>query len=483
MEKLINVLQEESENHYGLKNSLKLVDFLHEYNKTMNNNIKFTSQYNEILQNSSNLLKFNLLSQKKISLQIDLELSMKNKKNSDNNAILDLLSKLNESVNIKSNKLKFLNEDFSQYKNQFEQINLIIDDYKSKIIELTKQKKSCFNRINQITREMSQDDQKAPKTIKNELSKSNDGLTNAEKIRALQKKAKNIQFDINSMNSKISQSQLKLETITPIYESYKDDYEVLKEIIRTDEEKINVLDSQLKNQIKYDNSTTEFKKVDLKLYKHPPEIKREIKEINYELERIAIPNPVYNSQNPQDLTSIINKLEVFEKSLKTHELNLIITKDEEDYLESLLNFQKLELLINNLESLTKKFMREINLSLHFEILINENDQKFFIDIKFNRNEKDQIKFDDLTTPEKIFFIIVFYISIKLQNMSKKVIFSNLFLPIKYNKAGSIYRTIRKILPIFEREEGLSTINLIFIFSNLEMKKKIRNLTLTKFEES
>lgn len=483
MEKLINILLEESENLYGLGSSLKLVDFIQEYRKTINNNIKFASQYNEMLQNLCNLLKFNLLSQEKISLQKELEISVKNKKDSDNTAILDLLSKINESVNINKNKLKFLNEDFSRYKNQFEQINQTINDYKSKIIDLTKQKKYCFSKINQITRKMSQGDQEAPNISKNERSESNDGLTNAEKIRALQKKAKNIQFEINSINSNISQSQIKLAAITPIYESYKNDYLELKELISTEKQKINALKSELKIQIKDNNIIQDLMKTDLKLYKHPPEIEREIKDINYELEKISIPNTIYNSQNPSNLAIILNKLEDFEKSLKIHEFDLIITKDEEDYMENIVNFQKFEFLINNLESLIKKFMQEIKLSPHFEIVINENEQEFFIDVEFIRNNKKKIKFDGLTTPERIFFIIVFYLSIKLQNKSENIMFSNLFLPIKYNKAGSIYRTIRKILPIFEKEEVLSRINLVFIFSNLEMKKKINNLNLINLEES
>ncbi|GAG03919.1 unnamed protein product, partial [marine sediment metagenome] len=81
------------------------------------------------------------------------------------------------------------------------------------------------------------------------------------------------------------------------------------------------------------------------------------------------------------------------------------------------------------------------------------------------------------TPEKIFFCIVFYISIKIHINIENIIFSNLSIPSKYNKAGSILRTIRKILPVFEREEVLSKFNLIFIISNLEMKKEIKNLKI------
>lgn len=483
MEKLINILLEESENLNGLKRSLKLVDFIYKYRKTITNNIKFASQYNEILQNICNLLKLNLLSQEKISLQKDLEISKENKKNSDNSAFLDLISKLSESVNINRKKLEFLNEDFSQYKNQFEQVNQIINNYKSKILDLTEQKKKCFSQINQITREMSQGYQEAPNISKNERSETNDDLTNAEKIRSFQKKAQNIQFEINSINSKISQSQIKLETITPVYDSYKNDYQELKELIRTEKQKINVLESGLNSQIEDNITPPDLMQIDSKLYKHPPEIEREINDINYELKQISIPNTLYNSQNPQDLTAIINELAGFEKSLKINESDHIITKGEKSLIETLVNFQKFELLINNLESLIKKFMHEINISPHFEILINENEQKFFINIKFIRNEKEKEDFDGLTTPEKIFFIIAFYISIKLQNKSENIMFSNLFLPIKYNKAGSIYRTIRKILPIFEEEGVLSSINLIFIFSNLEMKKKIENLNLINLEQS
>ena len=66
---------------------------------------------------------------------------------------------------------------------------------------------------------------------------------------------------------------------------------------------------------------------------------------------------------------------------------------------------------------------------------------------------------------------------EIQVKNDNIIFSNLFIPSIYNKAGSIFRTIRKILPLFENEEDLSPFNLIFILSNLEMKKEIKNLKM------
>ena len=107
---------------------------------------------------------------------------------------------------------------------------------------------------------------------------------------------------------------------------------------------------------------------------------------------------------------------------------------------------------------------------------------FYIRSHFTRNNKEQITFDELTTPEKIFFIIICYISIEIQLKNKNIVFSNLFIPSNYNKAGSIFRTIRKILPLFESED-FAEFNLIFILSNLEMKKEIKNLKIITIQEN
>ena len=103
-------------------------------------------------------------------------------------------------------------------------------------------------------------------------------------------------------------------------------------------------------------------------------------------------------------------------------------------------------------------------------------------IKFQLNffqvrKKTTLSFNELTTPEKVFFVIVFYISIKIMLNFKNIIFSNILLPTTYNKRGSIFRTIRKILPVFEKENNLKNVNLIFILSNLIMKEQIKNLNV------
>jgi hypothetical protein len=85
----------------------------------------------------------------------------------------------------------------------------------------------------------------------------------------------------------------------------------------------------------------------------------------------------------------------------------------------------------------------------------------------------------LTTPEKIFFIISFFISVKILFNSKNIIFSNLFILPAYNKGGSIYRTIRKIIPLFETEENLSNVRITLLMSNLKLNKDIEKLKIIK----
>ena len=163
--------------------------------------------------------------------------------------------------------------------------------------------------------------------------------------------------------------------------------------------------------------------------------------------------------------------------------DIIINTTEKEISECLEQFRELENTLNEIEFLINKFLSEINLKSGFKIILQNDDRSFSIKIEFTRKDKEKANFDELTTPEKIFFIIVFYISIKLYFKTENIIFSNVSILSEYNKAGSIYRTIRKILPKFEIEEDLSKINLIFILSNLELKKEIKNLKITTIKES
>lgn len=479
VEKFIGFLQEGIVKNHKLLKILNLLDFIHEYRKIVSNNITFSSQYNEIVQNLINILKYNVLFKKKESLLKNLELTEQHKKSSDITAINDLVKKLNESLTNNKNKLGFLEEDYFQWKNQVDQIKKTINQHNLKIQELTKRKKKYFSQINSITREMEGDTQELKKELIDKASETNSNLTNAEKIKNFQKKAKEIQYEINNIKSKISQTQIKLDELNPIFEIYKNDYQVVLEMITKEEEKIIDLQSELKNKIK-DNEIVPVQDLDLNDFKSlrsSLEIEEEIKKVDAELNNIVITDDMYNLQKPGDLSSIIAKLSELDEKTKNHESEIIINVNENEISECFEQFRKFEIIINEIAFFINKFLPEINLKSHFRILISSDDKEFFIDIKFIRNDKERVNFDELTTPEKIFFIIIFYISVKLHIRNEKIIFSNVSILSKYNKAGSIYRTIRKILPIFEMEDVLSKFNLVFIISNLELQKEIKNLKI------
>ena len=485
IEKYIAFLQEESVECHDLLKSRRLLNFIYEYRKIVSSNIVLFSQYNEVVDNLILILRYNLLFKKKESLLKELELSKQYKKSSDITASTDLIKKLNESLAINKKKLKFLEEDYFQRKNQVDQIKKTISEYNSKIQELTKQKKQYFSHINKITREMSGDPPESKKELTNNITESGTKITNAEKIKNFQKKAKEIQFEITKIKSKKSQTQFKLEEITLVFEIYEKDYQELVELINNEEKRIIDLQSELKNKIKDEENKLiqDLDLIDLKSFKPSQEIKDDLKKTESELNNIILPKDFNTPQNPNDLSPITKKLRDVEEKIKNQESNILITINEKDILESFEEFRRLENDLNEIESLVNKFLTEINIKSQLRIIVNVDNTEFFIECIFIRNDKEKVNFEGLTTPEKIFFIITFYISIKINIKIENIIFSNVSILSKYDKAGSIYRTIRKILPILEMEDKLSKFNLIFIISNLELKREIKNLKINTIQES
>ena len=222
--------------------------------------------------------------------------------------------------------------------------------------------------------------------------------------------------------------------------------------------------------------------MDLKSIRSKQEIEEAIKNTTSELKSILIPNNLIDSQNPEDLSLMIKKLNHINNTVSALEKDGRLNMGESELEEIFKSFQKLEMVISDLEHLVNIFSAKINLKSHFQILLSDNNKNFYVQSSFTRNNKEQLTFDELTTPEKIFFIIICYISIEIQLKNNNIIFSNLFIPSNYNKAGSIYRTIRKILPLFESDDFVE-FNLIFILSNLEMKKEIKNLKVITILEN
>ncbi len=478
LKKFMGIYLERLDNSSNLERGLALISLLNEFHDLMKKNIEIVSQYSEVLESVISLLRFNSFLKEKENFLKELEITEEYKKSSDNAAISDLLKKLNKAINDNKKKLKYLEEDYSQRKNQIDQINKTIKNYELKVKDLTKQKKEFFSQINKITREMSGSPIKE-KEESNLFPEIDDSLTNAQKIKAFQKKAKDVQSEINELNLKIGETKLKFNEFNPLYEIYKRDYEKLKDMIKTDEQRVEDLQVELKDNImeNKNGSHKNFNGIDLKSVRSKQDIEDDIKKTDEELKIISIPEDLYDLQNPEDLSRIKEKLNDIVNNLKIHKSEIKIEKNEGQIRETFESFQRLEIIIDELESLINKFLQEINLRSNFRIHLSNDNKSFFIKIGFIRNNREKITFNELTTPEKIFFIIIYYISIELQVKNDNIIFSNLFIPSIYNKAGSIFRTIRKILPLFENEEDLTNFNLIFILSNLEMKKEIKNLKI------
>jgi hypothetical protein len=413
----------------------------------------------------------------------ELEITERYKQSSDIIAITDLLQKLDESMDGNKKKLKYLEEDYIKRKNQKDQFTITIDDHNSRIQELTKLKKDCFSLINKITREMS-GNPISQKEKSEGMVEIDDNLTNAQKIKALQKKAKEAQFETRVLSLKLDEVKLRYEEFNPLYQTYKQDYQKLNKLIKNDANKIEALQVKLKEKIKANNkdSYPKYEKIDFKSIRSKQEIEEEIKNTNSELKSITIPNELIDSQNPRDFSRIIERLNQINDTASVMENSVKLSKNESELEMIFESFQKLEIIINDLEDLINIFSSKINLQSRIQVLLSDNNKKFYIRLSFTRNNKEQITFGELTTPEKIFFIIICYISIEIQLKNNNIVFSNLFIPSNYNKAGSIFRTIRKILPLFESDDFLE-FNLIFLLSNLEMKKEIKNLSVITIHEN
>ena len=465
--------------------SKKLLKIIHEYRKNVYCNIEISSKYNEIIKNFISLLRNHIFIRRKEYLCKELEIAERLRKSSDITASTDLLKKLNESLTNNKNKLKFLEEDYFQRKHQIDQLRTKINKFNSKIQELNKQKKQCFSQINRITREMTVNTQEPEDDSNNNIEDAGVKLTNAEKIKNFQKKAKEIQVDINKIKSKKSQTQLKLEEKVPLFDTYEKDYRSLLELINTEENRIIDLQSDLKYKIKDEENkvSQDIDLTDFKTIRTSQSIINDLEKIDSELNNIIIPKEFGDPQNLNNLSLITKKLRDLEEKLKVHESEIKITVNETEIHECFEQFRILENYFDDIENIINKFLSVINIQAQIGILVDNDNQNFYVELKFIRNEKENVNFEGLTTPEKVFFIITFYLSIELHIQKEYIIFSNVSILSKYNKAGSIYRTIRKILPVFEMDDALASFNLIFIISNLELKKEIKNLKINVIQES
>jgi chromosome segregation ATPase len=483
MNSFIELFEYQLQKYSNLNKSLKLLKIIKDSLKIININSNLIKRVNTLIQSVLNIINYNSLIKKREILEKQKKKSEFKQISGDLTAKTDLLNKLNESLKKNKKKLKYTKEDFQYLQNQRNQILSNMNNYKEKIRELNKNKKDCFTQINRITREMSYPDQKNKNDDLSFGINDTKSYSKAEAIKSLQRQAKEYQYEINQLNKKLNELKLKLDHINPSYQTIEADYNSLLNSIKKDEERLNKITKELEDKL---NRNEEWKEFEISAYdslKSKKDIENEIKEISNELNLLNGKITYLDHEHPKNLSEVIKELteinEHFNKNIK----DMSMPYENDEIIESIENFRKVENLYSELEDLVNKFLIEINLETKFQIAISEDFNNFFLKTSFIRSNKENIIFEELTTPEKIYFVMIFYISIKLILQTKNIIFSNLFVPSEYNKRGSIYRTISKILPIFEQEKRLKNFNLIFLISNLEMKKKIENIKIIQINEN
>jgi len=485
IENFAELYENQAKKYRDLYKSKNILTFLKDYSRIADLNSNLILQFTTLIQSLISSIKYKDILHKKEILLNELELSKIRDESSVISAKTDLLNKLNESINHNKKKLKFREEDFLFLKIKRDQYVNNINNYKLKIQDLTNKKKESFTQINKITREMSnplQDQKEHNKDLKSDEYKD---LTKSERIKALQTQAKEIQHEINQINSKINETQLKLDGITPNYNILKKDYQTLFDSLKNDEESLESIQIELEEKIKEKNfdSLIEFDFKDLNSIKQSYEIESEIQEIESGMDNILEFSEFLDKKNPEKMSKILDKLNDIEKELISKKDSYSIPYRNKEITESIENYRKLETIMNYLEVQINKFLIKVNLKVHYQILVSNDLEDLFINTEFIRLNKESLIFEELTTPEKIFYVISLYISFKIQVDSKFIIFSNLFIPKTFNKRGSIFRAIQRILSVIEEDKSLNKYIFIFIISNLEMKKPINNLKIIKVEKS
>ena len=484
VEKIINVISNESNSLSDLTNFTKILDLLSGYSKIVENNLEIYLKFSKNMEILYTLFKLIYFSAKKKLLSKELELSKIRKSSSDILAIADLMKSLTESINSNKVKLSYIKEDYFQRKNQIDKIKKDLTTCKTLIQEQSQIKKNCFDQINKITRQL-----EGSKTENEDNSFLRFGietnLTNSEKIRALQKKAKETQYESNQIRLRAKQSQAEFEELLPNYEIYRNDYEEILETINKEEKRLRQAQNDYGKELSK-NEEIQFGKTE-ELLSQPIrpylEIEHEIRDVESELDNLSFP-PNLNKKNfLSNMPIMIEKFKEIDGTLRNNYEKININVNEEEIEEFFEQFHIFENLIKNIEDITNKFLKTIQLQVQFNLVTNQMNTAFLIKTDFTRKSKINVNFENLTTPEKIFFIISFFISFKVLLNSKNIIFSNLFiLPVYNTKGGSIYRTIRKIIPLFKTDENLSDVSIILLMSNLELKKDIDNFKIIEVNE-
>ena len=462
IEKVVKLFKKQN---FNLDKSLNITQFLNSFHTITNSNNKIIDLYNELIQSFVSILNYNDFIKEKENLLNQLKIIEILNNRSDMADIFTKLKKIKDSIIANKRKLIYLEEDYFRQKNREDRFIKLINGLKIKIETSKRQRKEYSSQINKLIREM--DDPNLKNTDKE------NSLSYSEKILVLQKRIKECQYEIKTTDEKLNSICNEFDDFAIRFEKLEKDHQKLLNILSKDYNKVKDIKIEIGERLR--ENLDDFD--ELYLIKSLEQINTELQEIKDRMKSINESNQFLNKDQPKDLSKIQEKI-VLIKSLNVKHQEVNTPVKENEFIETIEYFRNVEKKINSLEEILNKFLMQIYLKSHIEIKISEDNMHLFLQISFfHIRKKSNLNFDELTTPEKIFFVIVLYISIKILLKSKNIIFSNLFLPSFYNKRGSIFRTIKNIIPVFGREDVLKGFNLVFLLTNLEMGEQIKNLKI------
>lgn len=451
-----------------------LIGYLELFHELSVRNISLIESYADILSSLFSLINFNLKFNKKKSLEKELELARLKEKSTILSEKTSLLNNLNEQIEKNRQELEYLEEDYFKVKNKKKQIQERISNLKETKKKLNQKRKEKFSEINTITRNMED-----PKT-KSKIPEVS-GLSNAERIKKLRKEAKEIHYRIRKINSEIDEAKNKLDSIQPKFKSYKKDYNALKSTIERQENQIEQNKKEIEKitQTYKENSTQKLKMDQLSNIRNYKIIKKDLKNTEKKIEMILNENQFIEEKKIQEFGLIIDKLSDFQKNIIENGENLMFDIMEDKVISIVEDLRDFELILTSVGDIMNKFLLQINLQIDLFLAIDFENKEFFIQSNFLRKEKENLDFENLTTPEKVYVAISFFIATHIVINNSKIIFSNFFLNDKFNKRGSLFRTIRKIIPLLKDKEIFEEIEITFLISNLKMKRPIENINIIK----
>jgi len=469
-----------------IKESINLLKYLKNYLKSIDLNTDLLSNLINLTHKIIKLFQIITLNNEKSRLNKELEIAKTFKQSSEIKAISDLLEKLNKSLIENKTKLSYLAQDYQKKKNQIDNVNKDIQKNNDILQNLTNKKKMCFSYINKITRNMDI----SSKLITNEeelnsLLDLDSEMTNAEKIRLLQIKAREIQYEINKLKLNLDEISQIHDDLFPQFKIITQDYDKLVHLIKEDENKAKIKENELKKALtSLDVSLSEqVQKIDFKSIKTPSQIELALSDLELRMETILTSETYVNDDSIINFEALTDELGKLINFLNKNKNKMTISDADQKFDKMFEGYFILESHVTKLEETLNLLLNEINLRINLEISITEDYKKLLIHPQFTRTKNDNLPFNDLTTPEKIYFIIILQIAIKMLQRSKTIIISNAFIPDTYNKRGSIFRTIRKLIQLFERNSTFNDYTIVFIISNLELKNQINNIKIIKIIDS